>query len=278
MGATARPPRLAIMFTTDLKKCPVCGCPVRMARREDGAADHYEAIGFDPLQDMAEPAPPSLLGFLRASRQNKRTVAIVGSAWTTRAWAPYGERDIEVWCMNEMHGLFGVGAATAWFQLHPRWDFTKEHRFDHWGWLQMEHDHPIYMQRHYEDVPTSTHYPLRDIQADLLGRIYKGEMAIDKIFGCTMSYAVALAVHQRRFDRLELFGIELSLDGEWSYQRESMAFWLGKAAGMGMEIWMPEQCGLFKMPLYAYEEIRKGDGSILVPPKNAESFDGGGVS
>jgi len=254
------------MFTTDLKKCPICGCPVRMVRRADGGADHYEAIAFDDLQDMANPLPLPILDYLRASRRGRSTVAIVGSAWTSRAWAPYSQEGVEVWCMNEMHGLSGVGAATGWFQLHPRWDFTKQHRFGHWAWLQREHGHPIYMQRHYDDIPASVPYPLRDIQRDLLGRIYKGEVAIDRIFGCTMSYAVALALHERRFDRLELFGVELSLDGEWSYQRESMAFWLGKADGMGVDIWMPEQCGLFKMPLYAYEEIRKGDGSLLLPP------------
>ena len=47
-----------------------------------------------------------------------------------------------------------------------------------------------------------------------------------------------------------------------------MAFWLGKADGMGVEVWMPEKCELLKAPLYAYEETRQSGGGILMPPKD----------
>jgi hypothetical protein len=32
-----------------------------------------------------------------------------------------------------------------------------------------------------------------------------------------------------------------------------MAYWLGKADGMGVEIWLPESCALLVEPLYGYE-------------------------
>lgn len=262
-------PRLAIMLTTDISKCKLCGCPVRIIRRADGAADHYEALEFDDLQERTTAIPPALDSYLRRMRRNEKTVAIVGSAWTTRAWAPYGEDGVEVWCFNEMHGQSGVGRPTRWFQLHPKWSFTKDHRLKHWAWLQERHGFPIYMQRKYDDVPNSVAYPLREIQDRFLQRLVRGEEQIKRIFGSTMAYAIALALHED-FSRIELFGIELTLRGEWAYQRESMAFWLGKADGMGVDVWMPEQCELFKMPLYAYDEVRRGDGGILMPPENAE--------
>ena len=68
----------------------------------------------------------------------------------------------------------------------------------------------------------------------------------------------------RDFERIEIYGIELILEGEYSYQREAMAYWLGKADGMGVEVWLPERCSLLVQPLYAYEEIRKGDTGKIV--------------
>lgn len=252
------------MLVTDIEKCKLCGCPVRIVRRADGAADHYEAIAKGVLADNPTPPPPGLGEFLRVARGRKKTVAIAGSAWTSRGWAPYGEEGVEVWCSNEMHGQPGVGKATRWFQLHPKWSFTKDHRLKHWEWLQETHDFPIYMQRQYDDVPNSVPYPLREIQNRFLHRIVRGEDEVKTIFGSTFAYAMALALHEG-FQRIELFGIEMTLRGEWAYQRESMAFWLGRADGMGVEVWMPEECELFKMPLYAYEEVRRGDGGILEP-------------
>jgi len=260
------------MLTSFISRCKLCGCPVRIVRRADGSADHYEALPSEQIADMeTPPAPAGLLDFLSGVRKGKRTVAIVGSAWTTRGWAPYQDKDVEVWGFNEMHGQPGVGQATRWFQLHPRSEFSKPHRFDHKEWLEKDHPFPIYMQREYDGIPRAVRYPLREVQEKLLVRGWKGETLARKIFGSSMAYAVALALYEDRFDRIELFGIELTLDGEWAYQRESMAFWLGKADGTGVEWWMPEQCELFHMPLYGYEEIRKGDGSIVeATPENAE--------
>jgi hypothetical protein len=163
-----------------------------------------------------------------------------------------------------MHGQTGIGKPTRWFQLHPRFSFEKEHRFDHKGWLEQPHDFPIYMQQEYDGIPMAVRYPLKAIQDKLLTGIWKGEEQIKKLFGSSFVYAIALALYEGVYDRIEVYGIELVLEGEWAYQRESMAFWVGLAAGMGVEVWMPQECHLFEFPLYAYEEIRRGDGSIEV--------------
>ena len=160
-----------------------------------------------------------------------------------------------------------LGGVTAWFQLHPKWSFSKEHRWDHYGWLKQEHPFPIYMQRKYDDIPASAPFPLREIQRSLLGAMYRGEAAVEKAFTSTFSYQMALAVHLG-FERIEVYGIELALEAEYVYQREAMAFWCGMANGRGIEVWIPEACGLLLAPLYGWEEVRKGDsGEILMPPE-----------
>jgi len=69
-----------------------------------------------------------------------------------------------------------------------------------------------------------------------------------------MCYQMALALHEDEVDRIEIFGIELLGEGEYADQREAMSFWMGQAAGMGIEVWIPEECALLDAPLYAYEE------------------------
>ena len=253
---------------TELIACPVCQCPVRIVRRADGAADHYEYMTPDELAEVPNPISPVLDSFLKASRGGKKTVAIVGSAWTSRSWAPYDDPDVEVWCFNEMHGQLGVGKADRWFQLHHKWVWTNGEnvRFSHLEWLKKDRDYPLYMQKVYDGIPGATRYPLQEIQSRLLTRVWRGETLIKKLFTTSMVYGIALALDEG-FERIELYGIELVMGGEYGYQRETMAFWLGKADGMGVDVWMPEKCELLKAPLYAYEETRQSGGGILTPPK-----------
>jgi len=251
-------------------KCPLCNCPVRIVRRENGAADHYEALEKGELDDVPNPIPPRLDDYLKAKRRGKRTVALVGSAFTSGPWAPFGEPGVDVWSLNETHiaPWLKVEGVTGWFQLHPKWVFAKDHPSKHRDWLSRDWPFHIWMQREFDGVPRSVTYPLREVENQI--GVVRGEQRVEKVFSSTFSYMVALALLEKTYERIELYGIELVLDGEYAYQREAMAFWVGKADGAGVEVWMPEDCHLLEMPLYAYEELRKGDGSILMPPENAE--------
>ena len=252
----------------ELAECPICKCPVRIMRREDGAADHYQYIDENKRGYLPNPIPPILADYLRAKRVGKRTVAIVGGAWSSGPWAPFGEDRVDIWTCNESHGKPWMKEEyiTAWFQLHPKWVFTRDDPFDHREWIKKEHQFPVYMQMVYDDVPTSKKYPLREIQNELVN-VERGEFVVNKIFSSTFSYMMALALYQE-YERVEIYGIELLGEGEYAFQREALAYWIGKADGMGVEVWLPEQCSLLVQPLlYAYEEIRKGDtGVILSPP------------
>ena len=248
-----------------ISTCPMCKCPIRIARREDGSADHYEYIEQDERHHLPNPIPPVLDDYLRASRVGKKTVAIVGADWASGPWAPFGE--IEVWGMNQLHGYpwFKTEDATRWLQIHPKWIFTQDNVHDHWDWLQKDHPFPIYMEMVYDDIPSCVQYPLRDLQNDLKN-IVRGELPVKKIFSSSFNYQISLALHEG-YERIEMYGISLLGEGEYAYQREAMAYWLGKADGMGVEIWLPETCALLVEPLYGYEAIRKGDtGEILQPP------------
>lgn len=249
----------------ELTKCPVCKCPVNVVRRSDGAADHYEHIDQFERHNIPNPISPVLADYLRAKRVGKKTVAIMGSDWSSGPWAPFGE--IEVWGMNMLHGRpwFNTGDASRWLQIHPKWVFTSESVHNHWEWLQEEHPFPIYMQMVYDDIPSSVKYPLKEIQNDLIN-IERGELPVKNLFTSSFNFQIALALYEG-YERLEIYGVSLLGGGEYAYQREAMAYWLGKADGMGVEVWLPDTCALLVEPLYGYDVIRHGEtGEIVSKP------------
>jgi hypothetical protein len=216
--------------------------------------------------------PPILDDYLKLKRKDKKTLALFGSAWSSGPWTPFGE--IDVWGMNELHRMPWCGKTTAWFQIHHKDRFTMElDHVDHWGWLQEEHPFPIYMQQVYDSIPSSVKYPLREVMG-LIGNLYRGEEKIDKLFSSTFNYQIALALYQG-YERIELYGIEMLGEGEYNWQREMMGYWIGRAEGVGVEVWMPENCAVLKQPLYGYDEVRQGatgQVSWTKPPSDQPMF------
>ena len=249
-GTSNTPP--SIMDT-----CPTCGVPVRIIRREDGAADHYEGLTERERNLLPNPPSPILVDYLRVMRKGKKTVAIVGGDWRTGPWAPFGMT--EVWCVGAMHLRPWVGEVTRWFEIHGK-GFRPDYE-GHRKWLGEQHDFPIYTDKVYDDIPASVRYPLFEIQDKLLNNIVRGELKMKKLFSSTISYEVALAIYEG-FERIELFGVNLAGDDEWAYQREGLAYWTGKADGLGIEVWMPEISNMLNMPLYAYEMNYRGGKPI----------------
>lgn len=247
----------------EITTCPLCKSPVVIVRREDGSADHYQPVEQDERHYLPNPIPPVLADYLRAKRKGKKTVALVGGAWSSGPWAPWGEE--EVWCMNDQHDKpwCKVDGVTRWFQIHHKDYIIRNFEYNHWGWLQEKHDFPIYMLQEYDDVPNSVPYPLRKIQNELIGDFYRGEEKVEKLFSSTVCYLVAQALHEN-YERIEFFGIELLSESEYAWQREALAFWIGKADTMGVEVWLPESCALLVQPLYGYEEVRIGNTGKIV--------------
>jgi hypothetical protein len=239
-----------------------------MAYRDDGSADHLEVIGWGEVDYFLEPMPEEMAKYTRALRSGKKTVALVGASQTSCSWAPFDDPDVEIWTMNEMHCRPWLKRWDRWFQLHERWDFTKDHVAEHWPWLQEEHDFPIYMQKQYDDVPASVEYPLYEVRKKMFTNIYRGEQLIERFFTSSMDYMLGLVLYEKQFERIEIYGIELSVEGEWSYQREGLAFWLGRALGLGLELWFPENSTLLDAPLYGYEVTRDAHGQMVLPPQD----------
>lgn len=175
----------------------------------------------------------------------KKTLAIVGSA-DTRSQFGFERTDCDIWVFNEAAGQAKwCTRADAVFQMHqPTVWRSSTNRNDpkHYEWLQNT-DIPVYMLDHYDDVPASAVYPLKDIREYLPNT--------ERYFTSSVAFAIALGIY-KQYKRIEVYGVEMATGTEYGHQRHGVYYWLGVAAGKGIDIVFHSNT-MFLEPLYGYE-------------------------
>jgi hypothetical protein len=246
----------------DRTTCPVCNMAVRVVRRTNGYADHYEAliVGED-VGKVLRPQDPETAAKLKELRKGKKTVAIVGMAATSCSLAPFDDPDVEIWGLNEAHAFPWMKRATRWFQIHnsDSWKryIAKRDVRGHFDWLKKNPwDIPIYMQYYQEIIPKSVGYPLHEIMDKVFPLFNKGDKKV-KYFTSSFAYMMGVAVLED-FERIEVYGFEMADDVEYVKQKACAEFWVGYAMGKGIEIYTPEGNQLLWSGLYGGNE--QGDG------------------
>ncbi len=215
-----------------------------------------------------------------SKRTGKNTVAMVGFAVTSRDQAPWDDMDTEIWGLNEAATQPWMKRWDRWFQLHPEENFnrtTNTNDPDHPLWLRKSHDKPIYLQDKFDYIPDSVRYPIEEIV-----REYGNYLT------SSFSYMIALAMLEG-FERIELYGFEMGTLTEYHFQKAGAEYLIGMALGMGIEVYIPENCSLCTGKMYGYEtmelpfrqilEARKSQLSETIPTKsNDADFAKGEVS
>ena len=202
--------------------------------------------------------------------KKRDSVAIVGFAGTTRHLAPYDNPEWEIWGLNEAHRQPWMKRITRWFQIHQRWDFTKQNNEaykEHWEWLQKEHPFPIYMQKAHDDIPSSVEFPLDQITGEYLQHVRRGtvlggvdaDTEVLQYFTSSFAFMCSLAILEG-FKNIAVFGFEMATDTEFRYQKGSTEYWLGLASEVcrqrGGSIYMPKDCRILNGAMYGYEVSR----------------------
>lgn len=180
------------------------------------------------------------------------TVCIVGSHPRTRAEMDFSRTDCDIWVFNEAMSTEWATKADAVFQMHEEaiWRNPKNRNDPkHFEWLKSGQTPTIIMQDKYDDVPQSEKYPLDEIVAELIPHLTKQGNPV-KYFASSIDYALALAVY-RGYKRIEVYGVELETQTEYTYQRTGFGLWCGMAAGRGIEVDL--HVAIFDFPLYGYE-------------------------
>jgi hypothetical protein len=198
---------------------------------------------------------------LKRLRKGKKTVAMVGMAPTSCSLAPFEDKDVEIWALNEMHNWSWLKRADRWFQIHhsDSWkrDMAKRKVTGHYDWLRENPwDIPIYMQYWQEEIPKSVAYPLREVTQKYFKNFHRGDVKI-KYFTSTLAYMFGIALLDE-FDRIELYGFEMAATEEYIEQKGCAEFWIGLAMGQGVEIYVPPGCILMWSSLYGGNEQGAG--------------------
>jgi len=187
------------------------------------------------------------------------TVILFGTNTFTRHLIDWDRDDCEYWAWNEIGSLrddrpnYWAKRVDLLIQIHatPIWrnhsnlNHGRQQKLgdgtfsnSHYDWLQRPHEYPIYMQDHYDDVPSSVKYPKEEIIKELLPHLYRdvsGNIEQVKHFTSSTSYAIALAIYMDK-KKIEIAGIEMTSDTEYVRQRPGVFFWLGVATGRGIEV------------------------------------------
>jgi hypothetical protein len=263
------PPTKKIRLFSDKQKdmgitmCPVCGHPVRRLYRDGKHLDSYKPaiMQYGWQAEELAPVDRETAKKLKRLRKGKKTVALVGMGVSSCALAPFEDKDVEIWAINEMHNWKWLKRADRWFQIHATqsWqrDLAKRNVYGHREWL-MENplNIPIYMQYWQEEVPKSIAYPLREVCAKFFKNIRRGDAKI-KYFTSTFAYMMGVALLEE-FDRIELYGFEMSATDEYIEQKGCAEWWMGLAMGLGVEIYLPPDCILMYSNLYGGDEQGAG--------------------
>ena len=219
-----------------------------------------------------------------------KTLAIVGSAKTTRHLAPFDDPNVTIWGINEALAWTWMKRAEAMFQMHQRWVFTRPHNANHWNywnWLQNVSAvcnrcegtkldirlHPgqdvpcpeclgadfrptgVFTPAKRQGVTLYMHEAYPDIPGAVAYPLAEVQAALcpgRAYFTSTVAYMLALAIYQG-FARIEMYGVHMSMGSEYAYQRDGVTYWLGRAEGAGIEVVLPEACELLQGRLYGYD-------------------------
>ena len=184
-----------------------------------------------------------------------QTLAIVGSHPRTRAEFNFQRTDCDIWVFNEAMSTEWATRADAVFQMHAEaiWRNPKNRNDPkHYEWLTKNTGPDVYMQRRFDEVPKSIAYPIAEtLKLTERAHFYKnGERLPVKYLNSSVDYAIALGI-QKGYKKIEIYGVELETQTEYFYQRAGFTFWLGYAAGAGVELEI--HSSVLDAPLYGYE-------------------------
>jgi len=137
--------------------------------------------------------------------------------------------------------------------------FVKENEFAHYQKQIDEKIKPIYMQYWTPEVPGSVSYPLYEIQKRAFKNFWRGDDNLVKYFTSTFAYMAGIA-ELEDFERVEIYGFEMTDEIEYITQKACAEFWIGYLMGKGVEIYVPENCQILWSWLYGGAEQGPGWG------------------
>lgn len=185
----------------------------------------------------------------------------------------WSREDCDVWLFNEAptakkeNGGLLFPKCDTFFQMHHEaiWKSPKNWLDPkHYEWLVSGKTPTAYMQKKYKDVPKSVRYPIEDTLAltKNIRMVVNNKEREFKCFTSSPDFALALVADMwkkgKRYEKVEIWGIELEMETEYRFQRAGFGFWLGYLAAFGIKLEL--HSFIFTAPMYGYES------DVVMPP------------
>lgn len=173
-------------------------------------------------------------------------IVVVGFADGHRDMAPWDDKTAEFWGLNRLHTVLPGRPWTHWFEVHDLSSYDKDkvhldflHSFQGPVFIR-----PDDMGKY--DIPNAVPYP----KEQMLSRF-------PSYFTNSISWMLALAI-TRNPRKISVFGVDMAQDhvlqAEYAEQRPSCEFFLGFAAGAGIQMVLPKGTDLLRSShLYGFE-------------------------
>lgn len=171
-----------------------------------------------------------------ASKQG-RIVAICGTAGSSRDEIMQQPDDVELWGLNLSYRW--MPRCDVWFEMHDPNIYSGVFIAEHREWLRNA-TIPVYMQRHFEEFPSSIAFPVDEVTE---------HGTFPDYFTSSVAYMIAMAVHQC-VSEIRLLGVNMATGSEYGYQRSAAEYWCGVAAARGIKVYFPKQSPMLKGPRY----------------------------
>ena len=183
-----------------------------------------------------------------------KKVAIVGFAGT-KDMAPYNDPEWKIWSVNNLYKF--IPHTDRIFQMHSRASLEQEHHEvpskEHLEFLQQTQI-PVYMQQHYEDIPASVPYPLKEMVEEFGIPRFSSDTQKDAYFTNSISFMLALAIYEG-FEDIGVYGVDMAVLLEYGEQRPSCEYYIGIAVGRGIRVILPTESDLLKTRfVYGYDD------------------------
>ena len=183
-------------------------------------------------------------------KRNK--LAIVGAEPHTRENAPYNDLDYDIWTFSDWLLADWLKRCDAIIEIHGIEVYRNHPRSPgYWDALQKA-TIPVYMYPFADTkVKSSIEFPLDGV-LEMLNKAKTNGQPF-KNLNCTTVYAIALGIYQQ-YEVIDIYGVELWPDSPYNKQRADFAFWVGFAAGRGIELNINCSDKLFNHKLYGIED------------------------
>lgn len=211
----------------------------------------------------------------------RRKFIIVGFASSTRMDAPYDDPDAFIVGLNQLYRH--IPRADMWCEIHHREMFLRDQveGTNYLGWLARS-PIPVLMSTRQPDVPSAIQFPFEAILREFsspeeLAPVPGCAACRENRFTCrahklkadyftsSIAYLIAYAIWAG-FPHIGIYGVDLVVGEEYTYQKPCAEWWLGIARGRGVTVEIPAASALCKSAFRYGAEEPQSVGHIT-PPK-----------